>query len=71
MTSTVDLAYYVVSRAKDWESVDCGTNCKKFKYWDIVILPSMEQICLKGADGMANSMIKLLFRESLIWDLRC
>ena len=26
--SSVDLAYYGVSRAKDWVSVDCGTNTK-------------------------------------------
>ena len=26
MTSNVDLAHYRVSRAKDWASVDCGTN---------------------------------------------
>ena len=25
--SSVDLAHYGVSRAKDWVSVDCGTNC--------------------------------------------
>ena len=24
--SSVDIAYYGVSRAKDWISVDCGTN---------------------------------------------
>ena len=26
MISSVDLAYYRVSRAKDWVSVDCGTR---------------------------------------------
>ena len=26
MTSSVDLTHYGVSRAKDWVSVDCGTN---------------------------------------------
>ena len=26
MTSSVDLAHYGVSRAKDWVSVDCGTS---------------------------------------------
>ena len=26
MISSVDLAYYEVSRAKDWVSVDCGTR---------------------------------------------
>ena len=26
MISSVDLACYRVSRAKDWVSVDCGTN---------------------------------------------
>ena len=29
MISIVDLAHYGVSRAKDWVSVDCGTNL----YW--------------------------------------
>ena len=24
---SVDLAHYIVSHAKDWVSVDCGTNC--------------------------------------------
>ena len=28
MKSSVDLACYGVSRAKDWVSVDCGTNSK-------------------------------------------
>ena len=28
MISSVDLAYYGVSRAKDWVSVDCGTRSK-------------------------------------------
>ena len=27
MISSVDLAHYGVSRAKDWVSVDCGTSC--------------------------------------------
>ena len=27
--SSVDLAHYGVSRAKDWVSVDCGTNMFK------------------------------------------
>ena len=26
MISSADLAHYRVSRAKDWVSVDCGTN---------------------------------------------
>ena len=26
MISSVDLAHYGISRAKDWVSVDCGTN---------------------------------------------
>ena len=26
MISSVDLAHYGLSRAKDWVSVDCGTN---------------------------------------------
>ena len=29
MISSVDLAHYGVSRAKDWVSVDCGTNVIK------------------------------------------
>ena len=29
MIYVVDLAYYGVSRAKDWVSVDCGTNILK------------------------------------------
>ena len=28
MISSVDLAQYRVSRAKDWVSVDCGTSCR-------------------------------------------
>ena len=27
MITSVDLAHYRVSRAKDWVSVDCGTTC--------------------------------------------
>ena len=31
--TSVDLAYYGVSHAKDWVSVDCGTRrCYSFKY---------------------------------------
>ena len=26
--TSIDLAHYVVSRAKDWVPVDCGTNAK-------------------------------------------
>ena len=29
MISSVDLAHYRVSRAKDWVSVDCGTGTTK------------------------------------------
>ena len=29
MISSVDLAHYGVSRAKDWVFVDCGTICSK------------------------------------------
>ena len=34
MITSVDLAHYGVSRAKDWVSVDCGTNktIKKIEY---------------------------------------
>ena len=31
MIFSVDLAHYGVSRAKDWESVDCGTNTRYFR----------------------------------------
>ena len=30
MISSVDLAHYGVSRAKDWVSVDCGNGIKEF-----------------------------------------
>ena len=41
MISSVDLAHYGVSRAKDWVSVDCGTKTstrrnsriRKHNYW--------------------------------------
>ena len=29
--TSVDLAHYGVSRAKDWVSVDCGTMCSKYR----------------------------------------
>ena len=29
--SSVDLAHYGVSRAKDWVFVDCGTNAHRYK----------------------------------------
>ena len=32
MISSVDLAHYRVSRAKDWVSVDCGTKQDKKTY---------------------------------------
>ena len=31
MISSVDLAHYEVSRAKDWVSVDCGTRSVKLE----------------------------------------
>ena len=36
MISSVDLAHYGVSRAKDWVSVDCVTRRLKLRYsfWD-------------------------------------
>ena len=33
MISSVDLAHYGVSRAKDWVSVDCGTNVSVYEYY--------------------------------------
>ena len=42
--TSVDLAHYGVSRAKDWVSVDCGT------IWVDSTMPS------KDSDGMAKSI---------------
>ena len=36
MIASVDLAYYRVSRAKDWVSVDCGT--KSPYYFNVLLL---------------------------------
>ena len=35
--TSVDLAFYGVSRAKDWVSVDCGT---KYYVFQMIVLPS-------------------------------
>ena len=37
MISSVDHAYYGVSHAKDWISVDCGTNCTGDNYYRLHI----------------------------------
>ena len=39
--SSVDLAHYGISRAKDWESVDCGTR-KRIIY--VLILPRVVRL---------------------------
>ena len=46
--TSVDLAHYGVSRAKDWVSVDCGTNKITDKTCDIGV---GREVCVCGGGG--------------------
>ena len=46
MISTVDLAHYGVSRAKDWVSVDCGTMYFYIAIMQFAIHKGKSKICI-------------------------
>ena len=58
--TSVDLAHYGVSRAKDWVSVDCGTN------YNILLV-----LKLLGEDGFHIEDDKMRKSAKLWMELQC
>ena len=50
MISSVDLAHYGISHAKDWVSVDCGTMSNIVAYVMLVLV--ICGMCILGEGGM-------------------